>query len=133
MAEKIEFWDCSDSIEILMWDNFNLAVEMHLDDRPRDEWPERLTVYGYARQTPKWEHLPQRVLDRFLEDLDEDYGNPEEATTQTEAMLVAAKEFVEKINAEYTVWSCKRVATEEINVMDWVKEHAPNWLENNHG
>jgi hypothetical protein len=129
MNEKIEFWDCSDQTEILMWDNLNEAVEMHLDDRPRDEWPEMLTVYGYAREIPEWSRWPARVLERLLESLDDDYGNPEDATAETDGMKLAAEEFIRKVAAEYQVWSCKRVATEEINVMDWVKEHAPHWLE----
>jgi hypothetical protein len=130
---EIEFWDCSEDAELLGHESKDDAIEARLDEELYDihveSWPKTVTVYGFAREVPKWDREAQRVLDRFLEDLDEPYGNPEEATDQTDAMLVAAKEFVEKIKAEYQVWSCRRVTSEEINVMEWVKEHCPHWLD----
>lgn len=129
--QKIEFWDCSMDAEQLSWDEQNVAIEMHLDQIPKDEWPETLTVYGFVRETLKLGNEAARILEQILESLDENYGNPEEATAETEGMKKAAEEFVQKVAAEYQVWSCKRVASEEINVMDWVKEHAPQWLAEN--
>jgi hypothetical protein len=133
MNEKIEFWDCSEDAELLGHESQDAAIEAYLDEAlyntPIKEWPKTVSVFGFAREKPKFNLLPARTLERVLEDLDEDYGNPEEATAETEGMKLAAEEFIQKIAAEYTVWSCKRVATEEISVMDWVKEHAPHWLE----
>lgn len=128
MNDKIEFWDCCEEVEILTWTERDEAIEMHLDDRPRDEWPETLTVYGFARETPNWQRHAKRVLENLIEDLDEPYGNPEEATAITPAMEQASTEFVNRIKAEYRVWSCKKVTSEEINVMEWVKENNPEWL-----
>jgi hypothetical protein len=128
---KIEYWDCSEDAELLTWDNPNTAIEMHLDQVPKDEWPEKITVFGFARETLKLSNESARVLEQLLGSLDEVYGNPEKATTETEGMKKAAEEFVQKVAAEYQVWSCKRVTSEEINVMEWVKEHAPGWLTEN--
>jgi hypothetical protein len=133
--QKIEFWDCSEDSEILSYENENDAIEYYLDDYlhalPIAEWPEKITLYGFVRETLKLGNEAARILEQLLEGLDEEYGNPEKATTETEGMKKAAEEFVQKVAAEYQVWSCKRVASEEINVMEWVKEHCPQWLTEN--
>ncbi len=129
---EAELWDCSEDTELLIHYEQHGAIEAYLDEAlynlPIKEWPEKITVYGFARKKLKLDRLSARILERLLEDIDEDYGNPEEATTETEAMKKAAEEFVNKVAAEYQVWSCKRVTSEDINVMEWVKENEPQWL-----
>ena len=128
---KVEYWDCSDQSEILHYTEFNDAIEYHLDAVPNIEWPETLTVYGFAREIakPNIKWISERALEAVIEGLDEDYGNPEEQSDWTNEMKNDATEFVQKVIANYQVWSCKQVTSEEINVMDWVKEHRPDWLE----
>jgi hypothetical protein len=129
MSEKIEFWDCSDQTETLHWEDKNQAIESYLDDLTHDDQPATLTVYGFARMSPNWKRLEINVLDDLIENLDEEYGSPDEATIQTAIMQQAAKEFVQKIAAEYQTWSCVVKTSEEINVMEWIKENRPHWLE----
>jgi hypothetical protein len=129
---KIEMWDCSEDAEELSHIDQHDAIESYLDEAlynlPIAEWPETITAYGFARMQVSYPNLPDHALEAVVERLDEEYGSPNEATTITPKMKEAAAEFVQKILAEYQVWSCKRVASEEINVMEWVKENAPGWL-----
>lgn len=130
---KIELWDCSEDAETLHYYEQHDAIEAYLDQAlykvPVSEWPETITVYGFARMEIKDSRLPEIALESVIERLDEEYGSPDEETTITPEMKTAAEEFVQKILAEYTVWSCERKTSVEINVMEWVKENAPSWLE----
>lgn len=128
---EIEFWDCSEDAEHLSWTSENEAIEMFLDQLPRDEWEEKTTVHGFVRETPNWDRCAEHALESVLEWLDGDYGDPDEATEETPTMKQAASEFVQKIKAEYEIWSCKKVTSIEVNTMEWVKEHCPHWLEDN--
>ncbi len=48
------------------------------------------------------------VLERLLEDLDEDYADPDgDSTTPTDTMREAARAFVGVVAKEYKVWSCE--------------------------
>ena len=48
------------------------------------------------------------VLDMVLENLDENYGNPDgDATEATDAMKAKAEELVKVIKDEYVVWACE--------------------------
>ena len=51
-----------------------------------------------------------RILEKALEELDENYGNPEayDYTRATENMEKAAKELVEVIEKEYQPWQCEQ-------------------------
>lgn len=130
---NIELWDCSEDAEELHHYDQRDAIEAYLDQAlykvPIDQWPKTVTVYGFARMEVKDSRLPDIALEAVIERLDEEYGSPDEETTITPEMETAAQEFIKKILAEYTVWSCERKTSADINVMDWVKENAPNWLE----
>ena len=48
------------------------------------------------------------VLDRLLEDLDDDYGDPDgDLTEPTDGMKWAAKVFIDAVLKEYVVWTCE--------------------------
>jgi len=85
--------------------------------------PETITVCGYVRQKlePTW--IADMVLDPIIEWVDEEHGDPNESTKQTDGMKKAAKEFAEKFVKEYHVWSCDQVSTEEVNVAQWRKDN----------
>lgn len=128
------FYSCSDDTERLTDTDPNEAIEMFLDGIPRAGWPETLQVYG-------WKRVPvvvsgftcERALDRLLEDLDEEYGDPDGGSTDpTPAMVAAARVFADAVGAEYvkTSWPHEIDTTFklEVNVLEWVREHAPGWL-----
>ena len=49
--------------------------------------------------------------------------------TLAETTKAAAKEFLEKVLAEYEVWACELSGEKKtINCLDWIKENMPEWL-----
>jgi hypothetical protein len=101
------------------------AIEMILDslDAPL---PETIQVSGYARMVPDFEAFAP--LEGMLRDIDAEYGDPEEDTEPTQAMIDAEAALMAAIKADYLVWACEEVCRETINVMDWIKANKPNWL-----
>ena len=44
-------------------------------------------------------------------------------------MLAAEEAFIAAVLAEYKPWACEEVWQEDVNVMAWVTDHQPDWLE----
>lgn len=127
---KADFWDCNEYAEHLNYDNIEDAVEFYLD--ALDELPlgETIEVFGYEHmKIDPSGHWPDSVLEDFLCNLDENYGDPDSYTDPTEKMKKAAQKFVEVVLEEYAVWACKQVCSVKIDVTEWVKENRPGWLE----
>lgn len=127
--EEADLYDCWEESDELRWSDPDEAVESKLDEMDREQWPEEVTVYAWKRM--EVERLPRLIdfaLQAILDDLDEDYGDPEEATEPTEAMLAAARAFVDAVIAEYTVWRCEPCGQQTVAVLPWVHEHRPDWL-----
>lgn len=102
------------------------AVEEYLDILVGD-WPETVRVVGYERRKAWYD--PDTILERILEDLDDEYGDPGgDAATPTEAMKLAAEELVAVVIAGYDVWSCEARENHEVNVGEWIAEHRSDWL-----
>jgi hypothetical protein len=122
---KIVFW--SDGVsERLCWETENDCIEGMLDGMNRP-WPDRITICGFARMIVDVGGCD--VLERMLEILDEEYGNPDGREDEpTPAMLEAEKAFLAVMQREYRPWACEEITSKEIEVMPWVREHAPNWL-----
>ena len=75
----------------------------------RLDWP--IQVFEYKRMgLPEGlaEDITGDVLNKVLDDLDCDYGNPDEDSTKpTEAMREAALAFAKIVVAEYVPWTCE--------------------------
>lgn len=143
----VDFWTCVDDAEDLVHSHEDDAIEGYLDDI--GPWPgdepdpnvrlakflaavgETLTVYGHRRVVlPDDFPVADDLVERVLEDLDDEhYGDPDEATKPTPAMLEAAKTFLAKIRAEYFVWQCEEVVEVEIDPREWMRANRPEWLE----
>lgn len=125
-GREIVYWTRDDAAESLYSD----SIEEELEDWAAQIWPdpmpETIEVYGYARvEDPPAEHFSFSILDRLLEDLDDEHADPNGGgTLPTDAMKAAALEFVEKVLAEYHVWSCDRVATATVRVSDFLGSEA---------
>lgn len=123
------YWECREiDGGCLDHETIDEAVEYHLDDLDRADWPEKLTVYGYAPCVAK---VPKgRVLECLLTDLDSEYGAEfSDGTEPTKRMLEAEEAFVGAVLAEYGMQTCEVLETVVIDVQDWVKANAPSWLE----
>lgn len=123
-ASRVErepkFWTCDDAVEELSCDTIGEAVEewaWHI--RPA-RLPEAIEVYGFApKAPPTLEDVRGDSLDRLLEWLDDEHGDPDDGTTPTPAMRAAEEAFHAAVLAEYTVWRCERVTTRTVKVADY--------------
>ena len=74
----------------------------------------------------KW--AARDTIERLIEHLDEEHGDPDESTLITPTMRAAAQLFVDTVLAEYLVWSCEEVIDGEwpkdIDLATWQKEKA---------
>jgi hypothetical protein len=96
------------------------AIEEILDCLGED--PETIEVCGYAPM--EMEGLTG-TLERILESLDEEYGDPDGNPTEpTETMKEAEAAFLAVIEREYVVWACDEVCRETVNVAEWRKDTA---------
>jgi len=124
---QVEFWDAGDE-GILSHTDMDEAISYILADT--NELPEKLEICGYARIIPNKEKWASDILYHLLESLDGKYGNPDGGYTEpTEEMKEAATKFVNGIFGDYFVWACEIVERKTINVMEWVKENQPEWIE----
>lgn len=124
---EVRFWDCSDDKESLCWTSITEAVEQWADEQHPNPLPETVTVYGFASmELPPLKHLADEALERMLELLDEDYGDPTDSgTTPTPGMRDAALRFANSICIEYDPWACEQVTEEVVRVAD----HVPaSWM-----
>ena len=68
-------------------------------------------------------------LSRFLEQLDEEYGDPDGSPWDpSPAMLAAEREFLAKVLREYRPFKLDPVQEIEVGVFQWVDENAKRWL-----
>jgi len=117
-AENPKFWgmknddycDCNSIGEYI-----NKFCEEH-DDGPL---PETIDLIGYDLVIINEEKQADRVLETFIESLDEDYGD---YTKPTDGMKLAAKEFVKKVISEYQVTTCEKVCEKTVRIKDYVSD-----------
>ena len=99
------------------------AIETYLKDNDLldspSEWPETVTI---ARFRPMKAMLDAGdVLERILEELDEDYGDWEsEPDKPTDKMKEAAQVFVDAILAEYRVFNLESDTRAEYSLSEWL-------------
>lgn len=130
-----DYYTCDDSAEEYTDTDRDECIRNYLDGMldPHcdvlERLPKTVTVHEAKRNVlPPNEPNIDMVLERVLEDLDEEHGNPDGAPDPTRKMIAAATEFVRVIREEYTVWTCSIVGKEEVQVEPWVREHEPEWL-----
>lgn len=132
MNKKTVFWGSADD-ERLTHTELDDAIESMLDGMDDiNDLPATIEVCGFARMAPNAKHEAAGVLERLIEILDEEYGDPDGGyAVATDSMKVAAEEFVTTVLDEYTVWACELVQRQTVNCRLWIKENRPDWLEEN--
>lgn len=93
-----------------------------------EELPETIEVVGMSpiAITENWiKGESELVVERILENFDEDYGDFEGGTTVDKKKLQvineAAIDFVKMIAEAYPVWKCEEVSRETVKVSDYVE------------
>ena len=131
-SEEFELWDCrvelwgSDGDECLNCSDIHEYIDTELAQYTVDEAPKTLVVWGYVRDTiseSDRHSIAVRVAENILESLGEDYGdwdNPKETTDQHVAI---ARKAVDKISADFQVWSCQAVVCVTVDVEDWIAKY----------
>lgn len=85
-----------------------IATMLALDEPDEITWPVRVLEFRHIDPSNKRETLATSILDDFLSQLDEDYGDRDSSGTEpTPAMRSAALAFVNAVLAEYTPWTCE--------------------------
>ena len=131
---EAEYWSCSKDNERLTHESIDEAVEWFLSALRPAGMPPKVIVYGFARLEIMAATHRGDPLEGFLERLDEEHADPDGGCTfPTERMKEAERVFIEAVLAEYVPWGCEQVTEVEIDAMAWVREHRPDWLDENGG
>lgn len=119
---EIIYWSCDEHQERLSCMSKDEAIEYYLDDIEEDKEPDTVKVYGFARQEIADNEDGIGILEDFLANLDENYGDPDgDCTEITDKMKKAAKVFVDAVISEYEVWTCDCVYEEEVDLGKWLE------------
>jgi hypothetical protein len=123
---KIEFWAVGDS-EKLQFENkdealFDFCESFVLPDGTlSDDLPEQVELIGYARMIPKIRE--GSTLERILEYLDDEYGDPNGSpTTPTRKMIDAERMLHDVVIEDYESWACRAVTKIVVNLKNWISE-----------
>lgn len=127
---EVKFWACDEDEEHLTHTDAEDAVAELLEETPVCEWPEEITVKGFAPMQPDLMAVARDQVQSLVEWLDEELGDPDGGYTEpTSAMQDAGREFVRKVFEEYEVWACEVVETKTIKTVDWLKQQdLERWL-----
>jgi len=121
LPREPEFYTYNEQAETYFHRDLDEAIQEVVDLR-NPAFAEKITIYGFA---PKEisdtyrEALAIDMLDYLLEKLDDDYGNFNEGADRQPSGVAAAREFVRTVINEYEVFVCEKVATIEVNVVEW--------------
>ena len=94
------------------------AVEEMLEDAHSDGiWPDAVQTYAYVpMEAHGWPLHASDLLEHIIEEIDEEYGDPDEAPEPTPVLVEAAREFCAVLRAEYRVWWCVRAPKKDVLV-----------------
>ena len=114
------YFSVGQSSERLIYEDPEDAVAEWLDenDDHGGDIPKEIRVYAFAQDRLAWEvrSFGAVLLENALETLDDEYGNPDDATTPTAAMTAAAEALAAAIFKDYAVWTCKRCPERDTTV-----------------
>lgn len=119
-------FSCAEDDESLSCDNEDDAILEWLEQADIECVGETITVYEFKRMEVSEKDRESHATDmaeRLLENLDENYGNPNGYTKVTDAHKNLAREFVDKMLSCYHVWACECVGQKDHDVIKWLDEH----------
>lgn len=130
-----EFYDASDAEE-LSSGSLEEEVSNHLEGWDTDFWPETVEVRVLSRMDPAMNahRYALSLLETLLDDIEEDFGDPggyhEALSAEKKAECLAIMEnAVERVCANHQVYMCDRVGLIEVDVLEYVRQEEPGWLD----
>jgi hypothetical protein len=96
------------------------AIEAIIDDwDPTDD--KTISVWEYKRrELPSVEDLRDSLMDWLRDDLDPEYGDPDQSTDFPTEVVIAAERFAQVVRREWPVWTMERSENKiEANVGEW--------------
>jgi hypothetical protein len=100
------------------------AIEAIIDDwDPPDD--KTISVWEYKRrELPPVEDLRDTLMDWLRDDLDPEYGDPEQSTDFPNEVIIAAERFAQVVRREWPVWTMERTENKiEANVGEWKRKN----------
>lgn len=131
--DSADFYSCDPSGEGYDSTNVGDAIGEYVDGMTDDavaEHPAEVTVYAYKRDVIPHDTkmaLAERTMQYMLEYLDDLYGG-EGGTRASLAMRNEAQYFTLKFVDHYRVWQCSKVAEQNVDLREWLKENEPERL-----
>ena len=131
VAAACIFWGERDAEEYRHEHIDNAIEDVVEDHRP---WPpgpgDTVEVVGVVRTTIHLGALSAfDIVDDLIERLDEETLSEDDTESPRERMLAAAQALVAAVEADYVPWTCDVAVIVRVPVLEWVREHAPQWLE----
>lgn len=121
-------WGIEDEESCHTEDEIYDQIEYYLDKFDLDDVPRTIELQEFRRMKPTVEEFtdPCGPLERLLDNYGEsEYHGGDINVAITEAMKAAEREFIAKVLAEITVWSCEAVpgSTRTVDVLEWAREN----------
>lgn len=119
---EVVFWTCNEYQEYLTHESIDEAIEESLDEYEEIvDFPETITVYGFARAIINKELFKKVVIESAFEFLSENYDG-EDGHEINEEIEKSCEYFVQTYLNNYTPWQCRLVKEEIVNVKEWIKK-----------
>ena len=98
------------------------VLERHFDDVTVSQLPKSVTIFEHQHIPVEINNNADWLLERLLENLDENYGNPEEESPEIKcADRYVARFFVRQVASRYPLYRCEPTGRrEEIQIRDWL-------------
>lgn len=127
---KSVYWEVEDfEDEFLDNEDPDDALTEYFDNVPDEllsEIPDEITLVGYSPMVIQ-EHYLSGVLDRAIEHLDDEFGNPDGSSFKpSDSLLAAERAFIRAIIEEYEPWACEKTGEKMVvNMREWVLKNFP--------
>ncbi len=110
-----------DGQERLVNDPAEVVIDLVTGKEDYQGFPIKVHVFRPMNAIVDVEYYSTNITDRLLEDLDEEYGDPDGDYTQaTDNMAAAARALAKVIKEEYQPWMCEPTG----EVLEFSKEEA---------
>jgi hypothetical protein len=118
---EVVYWSTQEDDDMLCESDIDQVVQDYLDQYELSEGETELTVYGFTCVEP---YIKKGFsIERLIEALDDDFGDPDENTEITQTMKDAEEVFHNSVLSEYRSWYCEVVEKRTINIAQWCKDN----------